>query len=95
MVEIVPELHRLKRGRPLDPRNRCVESRPEAKVLEGARPLHLVDGVVERGGESALARLWESARELPTPNEVVAPGLWLARIDIDDLGLEATVDEEE
>jgi len=48
-----------------------------------------VDGVVERGGEAALARLWHSARELPTPNEIVAPGLWLARIDIEE------VDEEE
>jgi len=44
-----------------------------------------VDGVVERGGDDALARLWESARELPTPNEIVAPGLWLARIDIEEL----------
>ncbi len=43
-----------------------------------------VDGVVERGGEDALARMWHSARELPTPNEIVAPGLWLARIDIAD-----------
>ncbi|HYD10108.1 MAG TPA: zinc-dependent metalloprotease, partial [Acidimicrobiales bacterium] len=43
-----------------------------------------VKGVVERGGEAALARLWTSARELPTPNEVDAPGLWLARIDLPD-----------
>jgi uncharacterized protein (DUF2342 family) len=41
-----------------------------------------VSGVLERGGEEALARLWASARELPTPNEVDAPGLWLARIDL-------------
>lgn len=41
-----------------------------------------IDGVVERGGDDALLRLWHSARELPTPNEIVAPGLWLARIDI-------------
>jgi hypothetical protein len=27
--------------------------------------------------------LWRSERELPTPPEVDAPGLWLARIDID------------
>jgi len=47
-----------------------------------------IDGVVERGGEDALIRLWHSDRELPTPNEIVAPGLWLARIDID-------IDEEE
>ncbi len=41
-----------------------------------------IDGVVERAGEDALARLWQSERELPTPAEVDAPGLWLARIDL-------------
>jgi len=43
-----------------------------------------VAGVVERAGEEALARLWESARTLPTPAEVDAPGLWLARIELPD-----------
>jgi putative hydrolase len=42
-----------------------------------------VRGVVERAGEGALSRLWRSAQELPTPAEVDAPGLWLARIDLD------------
>jgi putative hydrolase len=42
-----------------------------------------IAGVVERAGEEGLARLWQSERELPTPPEVDAPGLWLARIDID------------
>jgi putative hydrolase len=42
-----------------------------------------VQGVVERAGEEGLARLWHSDHELPTPAEVDAPGLWLARIDID------------
>ncbi|HEX2273251.1 MAG TPA: zinc-dependent metalloprotease [Acidimicrobiales bacterium] len=41
-----------------------------------------VDGVVERAGEEGLRRLWQSERELPTPAEVDAPGLWLARIDL-------------
>ena len=41
-----------------------------------------IDGVVERAGEAALERLWTSAEVLPTPNEVDAPGLWLARIDL-------------
>ena len=41
-------------------------------------------GVVERAGTEGLARLWYSARELPTPAEVDAPGLWLARIDLPD-----------
>jgi putative hydrolase len=41
-----------------------------------------VDGVVERAGQEGLARLWASASELPTPAEIDAPGLWLARIDL-------------
>ncbi|HEX6392109.1 MAG TPA: zinc-dependent metalloprotease [Acidimicrobiales bacterium] len=43
-----------------------------------------VRGVVERAGEEGLARLWASAKELPTTAEVGAPGLWLARIDLPD-----------
>jgi putative hydrolase len=42
-------------------------------------------GVVERAGMEGLNRLWESERMLPTPNEIDAPGLWLARIDLPDL----------
>lgn len=41
-----------------------------------------VRGVLERGGEEGLARLWHAERELPTPAEVDAPGLWLERIDL-------------
>jgi putative hydrolase len=41
-----------------------------------------VKGVLERAGEDGLARLWRSERELPTPAELDAPGLWLERIDI-------------
>lgn len=41
-----------------------------------------VSGVLERGGDEALARLWSSVSNLPTPAEVDAPGLWLARIDL-------------
>ena len=37
-------------------------------------------GVLERDGD--LGRLWQSADLLPTPAEVDAPGLWLARIDL-------------
>ncbi len=43
-----------------------------------------VTGVLERAGEEGLARLWHSAKELPTPAEISAPGLWLARIDLPD-----------
>lgn len=41
-----------------------------------------VSGVIERAGEEGLARLWESEAQLPSPPEVDAPGLWLARIDL-------------
>jgi putative hydrolase len=45
-----------------------------------------VAGVIERAGEEGLARLWESDTMLPSPPEVDAPGLWLARIDLPDDG---------
>jgi putative hydrolase len=41
-----------------------------------------VVGVLERAGPDGLARLWRSPSELPTPAELDAPGLWLARIDL-------------
>jgi putative hydrolase len=43
-----------------------------------------VTGVVERAGEDSLARLWGDELDLPTPAEVDAPGLWLARIGLMD-----------
>lgn len=46
------------------------------------RGRRFVAGVVERAGEDGLARLWASPHELPTPAELDAPGLWLARIDL-------------
>jgi putative hydrolase len=41
-----------------------------------------IEGVVERNGASALIPLLEKAENLPTPNEVEAPGLWLARLEV-------------
>ncbi len=40
-------------------------------------------GVVERAGTEGLNRLWESASMVPTRAELEAPGLWLARIELD------------
>jgi putative hydrolase len=40
------------------------------------------DGVVERAGVDGLNRLWERESMLPTPAELEAPGLWLARIEL-------------
>lgn len=43
-----------------------------------------VAGVLDRAGDDGLRRLWQSEKELPTPAEIEAPGLWLARIDLTD-----------
>jgi putative hydrolase len=53
----------------------------QAQVDRGNR---FAAGVVERAGNEGLTRLWGSAKVLPTPAEVDAPGLWLARIDLPD-----------
>ena len=39
-------------------------------------------GVVERADREGLGRLFSDPSHLPTPAEVDAPGLWLARIDL-------------
>jgi putative hydrolase len=44
-----------------------------------------VSGVIERAGEDGLSKLWASTRNLPTPSEVDAPGLWLERISLPEL----------
>jgi len=44
-----------------------------------------ISGVLDRADEATLTRLWNDPTALPTPNEVDAPGLWLARIDLPDL----------
>ncbi len=53
----------------------------QAEVDRGAA---FIEGVVQRAGEEALTRLWADERDLPTPAEVDAPGLWLARIGLLD-----------
>ncbi len=55
----------------------------QAVVDRGER---FVRGVVERAGDAGLARLWESGATLPTPAEIDAPGLWLARLETTDEG---------
>ena len=46
-----------------------------------------VQGVLGRSGELDLARLWLDEEHLPTPAEVEAPGLWLARINLEEKDL--------
>jgi putative hydrolase len=73
-------------------RRRRVELGGGERLLERLLGLHLtpdqvvrgrgfVTGVVDRAGPSGLARLWDSPTTLPTPAEVDAPGLWLARLE--------------
>jgi putative hydrolase len=55
--------------------------------LDPSRRLHdqaagFCRGVEERAGRASLDRLLESEAMLPTPAELEAPGLWLARIEL-------------
>ena len=45
-----------------------------------------VSGIIERAGDDGLTRLLEGGVILPTPAEVDAPGLWLERIALPELG---------
>jgi putative hydrolase len=42
-----------------------------------------VQGVVDRSGETELTRLLQLPDSIPTPSEVDAPGLWIARVNGD------------
>jgi putative hydrolase len=75
-------------------RRRRVEESSQRTVVENLLGLRLdregvaagrafVNGVVERGGRDALARMFTAAHRLPTPAEIAAPGLWLARVEFD------------
>jgi putative hydrolase len=46
-----------------------------------ARGKRFVQGVVDRAGDAGLAPLLRRPDALPTPNELDAPGLWLARLE--------------
>jgi len=46
------------------------------------RGTEFVAGIAERAGDDGVNRLFSDPSHLPTPNEVDAPGLWLARIDL-------------
>jgi putative hydrolase len=52
-----------------------------SRVEEGTAFLH---GIIERAGEGALSGLWWPKKNRPTTAEFAAPGLWLARIEVED-----------
>ena len=76
-------------------RRRRVESAPHDSFVEQLLGLRLTRqqverghafaaGVTERAGHDGLAQLFARAGNLPTPNELDASGLWLARIELQD-----------
>lgn len=75
-------------------RRRRVEAGPQTRFVERLFGLELsqdtfetgsafVQGVVDRADADALDRLWAEPGNLPTPNELTAPGLWMARVGIE------------
>jgi putative hydrolase len=49
---------------------------------QGERAAAFRQGVIDRAGPAALDRVLERADLLPTPAELDAPGLWLARLEL-------------
>ena len=87
-------------------RRRRVEFGPESRFVERLFGLELsqatfdrgaafVAGIVDRAGEDVLDALWSDVEHIPTPAELDAPGLWLARVGVDagDLGELPELDE--
>jgi putative hydrolase len=68
-----------------DASDRFVEQLLGLELTQAAyeRGTRFVDGVVERAGPEGLDPLWHDERSLPTPAELEAPGLWLARLEYD------------
>ena len=46
------------------------------------RGARFVEGVIERAGTDGIGRLWQTAENWPTPSEISAAGLWLARLEV-------------
>jgi putative hydrolase len=99
---LIPEYERVTEAL----RRRRVEFGPERRFVERLFGLELrqatfdrgaafVDGLVSRVGEDVVDALWSDAEHLPTPAELDAPGLWLARVGIeaDDLDELPELDE--
>ena len=82
-------------------RRRRVEAGPQTRFVERLFGLELsqatfdrgssfIDGVLERADSDALEQLWTAPENLPTHNELEAPGLWMARVGLEgrDLPME-------
>jgi putative hydrolase len=74
--------HRLERGDATASVDRLLGLELERAHYD--RGVEFCRGVVERGGLDQLNRLWTGEAMVPTPAELDAPGLWLARIDLEE-----------
>jgi putative hydrolase len=74
-------------------RRRRVETSPDDVFVERLLGLQLTQhsvqrgksfaaGVVDRVGEAGLTQLFRKPEALPTPAEIDAPGLWIARLEL-------------
>lgn len=70
-----------------DPSDRFIERMLGLELTQAQydRGNAFIQGAVERSSDNELIRLWSEPKNFPTPNEVDAPGLWLARINLPDL----------
>jgi putative hydrolase len=74
-------------------RRRRVEADPSDRFVEQLFGLELSQSVYEAGaefvgqiaqraGDDGVAQLWTDPEHLPTPNEMEAPGVWVARVGL-------------
>lgn len=75
-------------------KRRRVEESEGSRLVERLFGLELSQSTFDRGNafitgvldriedKNELEKLWHSETEIPTPNEIDAPGLWLARIEL-------------
>ncbi|MEX0767718.1 MAG: zinc-dependent metalloprotease [Microthrixaceae bacterium] len=89
-ARLIPEYERVTEAL----RRRRVEAGPASRFVERLFGLELsqstfdrgsafIDGIVQRSGTEALSHLWNKETHLPTPAELDAPGLWIARVGIE------------
>ena len=84
-----PEQEALRRRRvTTDPASRFVERLYGLELTQNLmdRGRDFVAGVLERADADVLTRLVTDPEAIPTPNELDAPGLWLARLGVEPSG---------
>jgi putative hydrolase len=80
MIDEALRRHRVERGQAASFVDRLLGLELDREHYD--RGVAFCSGVVERAGVDGLNRLWERPEMMPTPPELDAPGLWLARIEL-------------